>query len=58
MGCSACAERVRAALSEVPKVVSAKVDLTRGMATVDHDNADIVDLGKAVEKAGYSTDLL
>jgi len=59
MTCGHCQKRVEKALSEVPGVYSAIVDLQDGIAELDYDDdsATIDDLTAAVTKAGYSASL-
>ena len=56
MTCDHCVKTVTGALSAVPGVESASVDLARARAlvTVDPSRADRQALQKAVEAAGYS----
>ncbi|HTT68839.1 MAG TPA: heavy-metal-associated domain-containing protein [Gemmatimonadales bacterium] len=59
MTCGHCQQRVEKALSAVPGVFSAIVDLQDGIAVLDFDDdsATIDDLTAAVAKAGYSASL-
>ncbi|HVM43160.1 MAG TPA: heavy-metal-associated domain-containing protein [Gemmatimonadales bacterium] len=59
MTCGHCQKRVEKALSEVPGVFTAIVDLQDGIAELDFDDdsATIDDLTAAVAKAGYSASL-
>ncbi|MBA4110574.1 MAG: copper-translocating P-type ATPase [Leptothrix sp. (in: Bacteria)] len=56
MSCASCVGRVERALSKVPGVTSAQVNLATEMATVQasQDNVDLPALLAAVEKAGYT----
>ena len=56
MTCASCAGRVERALSKVPGVTSAQVNLATEMATVQSGNRDLMttELVAAVEKAGYT----
>jgi len=54
MSCAACVARVEQALSSVPGVVSASVNLASGKATVEYmEGTDIARLRRVVEDAGY-----
>jgi Cu+-exporting ATPase len=54
MTCASCVARVEEALSSVPGVVSASVNLASEKATVEYlEGADIADLKRAVKDAGY-----
>jgi len=54
MTCAACVSRVEEALSSVPGVVSANVNLASEKATVEYiEGTDIADLRQAVKEAGY-----
>jgi Cu+-exporting ATPase len=54
MDCASCVARVEQALSSVPGVVSASVNLASEKATVEYvAGTDIADLRRAVEDAGY-----
>jgi len=54
MTCAACVARVEEALSSVPGVVSANVNLASEKATVDYiEGTDLADLKQAVKEAGY-----
>ncbi|MDD4932178.1 MAG: cation-translocating P-type ATPase [Methylacidiphilaceae bacterium] len=55
MTCSNCARHVQTALSGVPKVTSARVDLEKGRATVEigEGGPSSAALVEAVQKAGY-----
>ncbi len=54
MTCASCVSRVEQALSSVPGVVSANVNLASEKATVEYvEGTDIVDLRRAVKDAGY-----
>jgi len=54
MTCASCVARVEAALSGVPGVVSATVNLASEKATVEYlDSVQFADLRKAVREAGY-----
>ncbi|CAB4243292.1 Cation transport ATPase [Methylacidimicrobium sp. AP8] len=55
MTCSNCARHVQSALSAVPKVISARVELEKGRATVDVEEGgpSPSSLVEAVRKAGY-----
>ena len=59
MTCGHCQKRVETALTAVPGVFSAVVDLHDGIAELDFDDdaATIDDLTAAVAKAGYSASL-
>ena len=55
MTCAACVARVEEALSSVPGVVSANVNLASEKATVEYlEGTDIADLKRAVSGAGYT----
>ena len=56
MTCAACVATVEKALSEVPGVISAVVNLASEKATVEYLAGEVIiaDLRKAVEDAGYS----
>ena len=54
MTCASCVARVEAALSSVPGVVSASVNLASEKATVEYvEGADIAEMQRAVRDAGY-----
>ncbi len=53
MTCGGCAGAVSRALSQVPGVLAAQVDLAQGRATVT-GSARAEDLIRAVEAAGFS----
>jgi len=54
MTCAACVARVEQALSDVPGVISASVNLASEKATVEYlAGTDTADLRKAVKNAGY-----
>ena len=54
MTCASCVARVEAALSSVPGVVSASVNLASEKATVEYtEGTNIADLRRAVKDAGY-----
>jgi copper chaperone CopZ len=56
MTCSGCANAVKRALSRVPGVTRAEVDLASGRATVD-GTARLEELVAAVQAAGYGAQL-
>src|SRR4030065_1177368 len=52
--CAACVARVEEALSSVPGVISANVNLASEKATVEYvEGTDVADMQRAVEEAGY-----
>ena len=54
MTCASCVARVEQALSSVPGVISANVNLASEKATVEYtEETDIADLRRAVKEAGY-----
>lgn len=54
MTCASCVARVEAALSSVPGVVSASVNLASEKATVEYvEGTDIAEMQRAVRDAGY-----
>jgi len=54
MTCAACVARVEKALSGVPGVVSANVNLASEKATVEYiEGTELADLRRAVDEAGY-----
>jgi Cu+-exporting ATPase len=54
MTCASCVSRVEQALSSVPGVVSASVNLASEKATVEYiDGTEIASLRRAVKEAGY-----
>jgi len=58
MTCASCVARVEEALSSVPGVVSANVNLASEKATVEYlEGTDIADLKRAVRDAGYELGL-
>ncbi len=59
MTCGHCQKRVETALSKVPGVFGAVVDLRDARAEVDYDDdtATIEELTAAVAKAGYAATL-
>lgn len=59
MTCGHCQKRVETALSQVPGVFAAVVDLQDGVAEVDYDDdaATIEELTAAVARAGYAAAL-
>jgi Cu+-exporting ATPase len=55
MTCASCVARVEEALSSVPGVISANVNLASEKATVEYtEGTNIADLRQAVEEAGYT----
>ncbi len=59
MTCGHCQKRVETALTKVPGVFSAVVNLQDGIADLDYDDdtATIEELTAAVAKAGYTASL-
>ncbi len=58
MTCASCVARVEQALTSVPGVVSANVNLASEKTTVEYvEGTDIADLRQAVENAGYKLGL-
>ncbi|MDQ3813879.1 MAG: heavy-metal-associated domain-containing protein [Armatimonadota bacterium] len=57
MMCDACIEHVDKALTAVPGVVQAGVDLETGRATVQHEDADEQALIAAITEAGYQCEI-
>jgi len=54
MTCAACVARVEKALSGVPGVISANVNLASEKATVEYiEGTELADLRRAVDEAGY-----
>lgn len=54
MTCASCVARVEEALSSVPGVISANVNLASEKATVDYiEGTELADLRRAVKEAGY-----
>jgi Cu+-exporting ATPase len=54
MTCASCVARVEEALSSVPGVVSANVNLASEKATVEYvEGTDVAEMRRAVEDAGY-----
>ena len=54
MTCASCVARVEQALSSVPGVISANVNLASEKATVEYvEGTEVADLRRAVEEAGY-----
>jgi Cu+-exporting ATPase len=54
MTCAACVARVEQALSSVPGVISANVNLASEKATVEYvEGTELADLRQAVKEAGY-----
>lgn len=53
ISCASCVARVEKALTAVPGVGSASVNLATGKATVHAENIDLATLATAVEQAGY-----
>jgi Cu+-exporting ATPase len=54
MTCAACVSRVEEALSGVPGVISASVNLASEKATVEYiEGTEVADLRRAVKEAGY-----
>jgi len=54
MTCASCVARVEEALSSVPGVISANVNLASDKATVEYvEGTDVVEMRRAVEEAGY-----
>lgn len=58
MSCSGCVERNQSALETVRGVNWVDVDLTTGMATVDHDGANIEELAAVIDKVGYGAEVV
>lgn len=56
MNCAHCAAKVEQALSDVPGVKTAKVDLKKAQSKVKYDETQVTDdmLIKAVTDAGYA----
>ncbi len=55
MTCASCVARVELALTSVPGVVSASVNLASEKATVEYlEGTDVADLRRAVAEAGYN----
>jgi len=55
MTCASCVARVEQALSSVPGVISANVNLASEKATVEYiEGTEIADLKRAVKEAGYN----
>jgi Cu+-exporting ATPase len=58
MTCASCVARVEQALSGVPGVISANVNLASEKATVEYvEGTELADLRRAVEEAGYKLSL-
>ena len=58
MTCASCVARVEQALSSVPGVISANVNLASEKATVEYiEGTELADLRRAVEDAGYKLGL-
>lgn len=54
MTCASCVARVEEALSSVPGVISANVNLASEKATVEYvEGTDVAEMRRAVEEAGY-----
>jgi len=54
MTCASCVARVEEALSSVPGVISANVNLASEKATVEYvEDTDVAEIRRAVEEAGY-----
>lgn len=54
MTCASCVARVEKALSSVPGVISANVNLSSEKATVEYvEGTDVAEIRRAVEKTGY-----
>jgi len=53
MSCSMCSGKVEKALSEMPGVSSAEVDLKKGTATIMHDDVEDVKFISVVLDAGF-----
>ena len=54
MTCASCVARVEQALSSVPGVISANVNLSSEKATVEYiEGTEVADLRRAVKEAGY-----
>jgi Cu+-exporting ATPase len=55
MTCASCVARVEAALSSVPGVISAGVNLASEKAAVEYtEGTDVADMRRVVEEAGYT----
>lgn len=59
MSCGNCTRHVREALSHIPGVTGAEVDLARGTAKVTHhpDRAPVERLLAAVQEEGYEVEV-
>ena len=53
MTCNDCVDKVTAELQKVDGVKKVSVDLKKGQATVEHENANSASLNSAIVKAGF-----
>lgn len=56
MTCDGCSNRVKSALEDLPRVISAAVSHQDGSAEVSHEGATSEELGDAIRSVGYTVD--
>lgn len=56
MSCNHCKMTVEKAVAAVKGVVSAVVDLQARKVTIEHNGADIAEIKKAIDNAGYGAE--
>ena len=56
MTCDGCSNRVKSALEDLPRVITAAVSHQDGSAEVSHESATSEELGDAIRSVGYTVD--
>ena len=56
MTCDGCSNRVKSALEELPRVITAAVSHQDGSAEVSHEGVTSEELGDAIRSVGYTVD--
>ena len=56
MTCDGCSNRVKSALEDLPRVITAAVSHQDGSAEVSHEGATSEELGDAIRSVGYTVD--
>ena len=57
MHCPHCAARVKKASESIANVKGAEVDLEKGKATIQHDNADLNAVVDAINALGFTASI-
>ncbi|MBQ4513588.1 MAG: heavy-metal-associated domain-containing protein [Anaerolineaceae bacterium] len=57
MHCPHCAARVKKASESILNVKTADVDLEKGEATIQHDNADLNSVVEAINALGFTASI-